>query len=175
MAEETNFLQFLTFKLDDEVFAIHIEKIREVLEFTTVTKMPRTPEFMRGVINLRGSVVPVIDLKQKFGMSYTEKAVDTCVVIVEVNMEDEKIVLGAMVDSVKEVMELEKSAIEPPPKIGTQLSNEYIEGMGKQDEEFIIILDIDMIFSADELTIVSDMKGGRTSLETEEEVAVLHA
>ncbi|MBF0519727.1 MAG: chemotaxis protein CheW [Nitrospirae bacterium] len=172
MAEENEIMQFLTFKLDDEVFALHIEKIREVLEFTTVTKMPRTPEFMRGVINLRGSVVPVIDLKQKFGMSYTKKAVDTCVVITEVEMEGEKIILGAMVDSVKEVMELEKSAIEPPPKIGTQLSNEYIEGMGKQDEEFIIILDIDKIFSADELTMVTDMKGHVPS-EAELELAAV--
>jgi purine-binding chemotaxis protein CheW len=166
MAEETEIMQFLTFKLDDEVFALHIEKIREVLEFSTVTKMPRTPEFMRGVINLRGSVVPVIDLKQKFGMSYTEKAVDTCVVIVEVDMEGDKIVLGAMVDSVKEVMELERDAIEPPPKIGTQLNNEFIEGMGKQDDQFVIILNIDKIFSSDELTMVTDVgEGGNVHSE----------
>ncbi|MEO5358727.1 MAG: chemotaxis protein CheW [Nitrospirae bacterium YQR-1] len=167
MTEEDEVMQFLTFKLDDEVFALHIEKIREVLEFTTVTKMPRTPEFMRGVINLRGSVVPVIDLKQKFGMSFTDKAVDTCVVITEVDMEGEKIVLGAMVDSVKEVMELERNAIEPPPKIGTQLSNEFIEGMGKQGEEFIILLDIDRIFSANELTMVTDMRDEHSEAELE--------
>ncbi|QWR77977.1 chemotaxis protein CheW [Candidatus Magnetomonas plexicatena] len=174
MAEDNTMMQFLTFKLDDEVFALHIEKIREVLEFTTVTKMPRTPEFMRGVINLRGSVVPVIDMKQKFGMSYTEKAVDTCVVIVEVGMEGEKVILGAMVDSVKEVMELEQSAIEPPPKIGTQLSNEYIEGMGKQDDEFVIILDIDKVFSTLDLTMVTEMKGQVPS-EAELEKSVNHA
>ncbi|QWR76323.1 chemotaxis protein CheW [Candidatus Magnetomonas plexicatena] len=159
MADENEMMQFLTFKLDDEVFALHIEKIREVLEFTSVTKMPRTPEYMRGVINLRGSVVPVIDLKQKFGMSHTKKTVDTCVVITEVEMEGDKVILGAMVDSVKEVMELERSAIEPPPKIGTQLSNEYIEGMGKQGEEFIIILDIDKVFSTIDMSVVAEMKG----------------
>ncbi|MEO5356917.1 MAG: chemotaxis protein CheW [Nitrospirae bacterium YQR-1] len=159
MADDNEMMQFLTFRLDDEVFALHIEKIREVLEFTTVTKMPRTPEFMRGVINLRGSVVPVIDLKQKFGMSYTEKKVDTCIIITEVDMEGDRVILGTMVDSVNEVMELEKGAIEPPPKIGTQLSNEFIEGMGKQDEQFIIILDIDRVFSSDELTMVTDARG----------------
>ncbi len=145
--------QYLTFKLDDEVFALDITKVREVLDFTTVTKVPRTPEFMRGVINLRGSVVPVVDLRLKFGMSKTEKTVNTCI-IVEVKVDDETKVLGALADSVQEVMDLESDHIEPAPKIGTRLNTEFIKGMGKRDDRFVILLDIDKVFSTSELAVV---------------------
>jgi purine-binding chemotaxis protein CheW len=148
--------QYLTFKLEDEIFALDISKVREVLEFSTVTKVPRTPEFMRGVINLRGSVVPVVDLRLKFGMTRTEKTVNTCVIIAEVSFENESIVLGALADSVQEVIELEPEKIEPAPSIGMQLRTDFIKGMGKRDEEFIIILDIDKIFTADELAFAHD-------------------
>ncbi len=150
----TETTQYLTFKLDDEVFALDITKVREVLDFTTVTKVPRTPEFMRGVINLRGSVVPVVDLRLKFGMSKTEKTVNTCVIIVEVTVDNETTVLGALADSVQEVMDLEPDHIEPAPKIGTRLNTEFIKGMGKRDSNFIIILDVDKIFSINELAMV---------------------
>lgn len=152
----TETTQYLTFKLDDEVFAIDISQVREVLDFTTVTKVPRTPEFMRGVINLRGSVVPVVDMRLKFGMSRTERTVNTCSIIVEINIDGEQIILGALADSVQEVIELEPGQIEPPPKIGTRLKTEFIKGMGKRDEQFIIILDIDKIFSSDELAMVAE-------------------
>lgn len=148
-AQQTN--QYLTFTLDQEHFAVEIAKVREVLEFTGVTKVPRTPEFMRGVINLRGSVVPVVDLKRKFGMGATEATVSTCVVIAEVAVEGETTVLGALADSVQEVIELDPAQVEPPPRIGTRLRTEFIRGMGKRDEEFLILLDIDRVFSADEL------------------------
>jgi purine-binding chemotaxis protein CheW len=147
-------MQYLTFKLDDEVFALDITKVREVLDFTTVTKVPRTPEFMRGVINLRGSVVPVVDLRLKFGMSKTEKTVNTCIIIVEVKVDDETTVLGALADSVQEVMDLEPGHIEPAPKIGTRLNTEFIKGMGKRDDRFVILLDIDKVFSTSELAVV---------------------
>src|SRR5512142_3430013 len=103
--------QYLTFKLDEEVFALDIAKVREVLDFTTITKVPRTPEFMRGVINLRGSVVPVVDLRLKFGMTRTEKTVNTCIIIVEVKVDDDTTTLGALADSVQEVMDLEPDHI----------------------------------------------------------------
>jgi purine-binding chemotaxis protein CheW len=148
--------QHLTFKLDEEVFAIDISKIREVLEYTTVTKVPQTPDFMCGVINLRGGVVPVVDLRRKFGMTQAEKTVNTCIVIVEVTLDEESTVLGALVDSVQEVFELEADQIEPAPKIGTRLKTEFIKGMGKRDDEFIIILDIDRVFSTDEIALVQD-------------------
>ena len=149
---ETN--QYLTFKLEDEVFGLAIGKVREVLDFTTITKVPRTPEYMRGVINLRGSVVPVVDLHLKFGLAQTEKTVNTCIIIVEISMEGEITVLGALADSVQEVVELEPEQIEPAPKIGTKLNTEFIKGMGKREDQFIILLDIDKVISNEELTVV---------------------
>ncbi len=147
-------MQYLTFKLEDEVFALDIAKVHEVLDFTTVTKVPRTPEFMRGVINLRGRVVPVVDLRLKFGMGRTEKTVNTCSIIVEVNVDNETAILGILADSVQEVMELRPDHIEAAPKIGTRLNTEFITGIGKHDDNFIIILDIDKVFSTGELTLV---------------------
>ncbi len=149
---ETN--QFLAFKLDDEVFAFDISKVREVLEFSTVTKVPQTPDMMKGVINLRGSVVPVIDMRVKFSMGETEKTVNTVIIIIEIDLDNESTMIGALVDSVNEVMDLDTDHIEPPPKIGTKLNTEFIRGMGKQGDQFIIILDIEKIFSSDELEIL---------------------
>ena len=151
----TETTQFLTFKLADEVFALDITKVREVLDFTTVTKVPQTPEFMRGVINLRGSVVPVVDLRLKFGMTRTESSVNTCIIITEVTVDGDTTILGALADSVQEVLDLEPGSIAPPPRIGTKLKTEFIKGMGKRDDRFIIILDIDKVFSSDELAMVN--------------------
>ncbi len=146
--------QFLAFKLEEEIFAFDISKVREVLEFITVTKVPQTPDMMKGVINLRGSVVPVIDMRVKFGMGETEKTVNTVVIIIEINLDDESTMIGALVDSVKEVMDLDAEHIEPPPNIGTRLNTDFIRGMGKQNDQFIIILDIEKIFSSEELELV---------------------
>jgi purine-binding chemotaxis protein CheW len=146
--------QFFTFILDDENFAIDISQIREVLEFTQITKVPQTPDMMKGVINLRGSVVPVIDMRLKFGMGEIEKTVNTCIIIIEIMLGDQNTMIGALVDSVKEVMDLDSDHIEPSPKIGTQLNTEFIKGMGKHDGQFIIILDIDKIFSSSDLEMV---------------------
>ena len=146
--------QYLTFKLDEEVFALEISKVREVLDFTDITKVPQTPIFMRGVINLRGSVVPVVDMRVKFSMSEAEATVNTCIIITEVFMDGETSVLGALVDSVQEVLEIDSDQIEPPPRIGTKLDTEFIRGMGKHNEAFIIILDVDRVFSADEISLI---------------------
>ena len=154
VAEIIETTQYLTFKLDEEIFALDIAKVREVLDYTTVTKVPRTPEFMRGVINLRGSVVPVVDMRLKFGMTKTDKTVNTCIIIVEITLAGETVVLGALADAVHEVIELEPGQIEPAPKIGTRLKTDFIRGMGKRGEHFIIILDIDKVFSSDELSLV---------------------
>lgn len=161
----TETTQYLTFRLDDEVFALDIAKVREVLDFTTITKVPRTPDFMRGVINLRGSVVPVVDLRLKFGMSATERTVNTCVIIVEVRVDDDKVILGALADSVQEVLDLEPDHIEPAPKIGTRLNTEFIRGMGKKDNQFIILLDMDRVFSVEELTIVQSTQTQDSTVE----------
>lgn len=145
--------QYLTFTLSNEVFALDITKVREVLDFSSLTKVPRTPDFLRGVINLRGSVVPVVDLRLKFGMPMTERTVNTCVIITEVTVDGDTTVLGALADSVQEVLDLDPVNIAPAPKIGTTLRTEFIKGMGKRDERFVIILDIDRIFALDELTL----------------------
>ena len=144
--------QYLTFKLDSEVFALDVATVREVLDFTAITRIPRMPEFMRGVINLRGSVVPVVDLRLAFDMSATEKTVNTCIIVVEVCLEGETTIMGALADSVEEVIDLEPQQIEPAPRIGTSIKTEFIRGMGKRDGEFLMIFDIDRVFSADQLT-----------------------
>ncbi len=167
---ETN--QYLTFQLSEEIFALDIAKVREVLEYTKVTKVPQTPEMMIGVINLRGSVVPVIDLRLKFGMGMSERTVNTCIIIIEVSIDGEINLIGALVDSVKEVMDMDSDHIEPPPKIGTQLNTEFIKGMGKQNEQFVIILDIEKIFSVDELSMVQAVSNeASAAVEAEEETA----
>ncbi len=148
-------VQYLTFKLADEVFALDVAKVREILEQSSITKVPQTPDFMRGVINLRGSVVPVIDMRLKFGMSATEQTVNTCIIVAEVQMDDEIIVLGALADSVQEVIEMEPQQIEAAPHIGTRLNTDFIKGMGKHDGRFVIILDIDKIFTSEELMKVN--------------------
>ena len=155
MAEVFEATQYLTFKLDEEVFALDVAKVREILEESSITKVPQTPDFMRGVINLRGSVVPVIDMRLKFGMSRTEKTVNTCIIVVEVQLEDEVIVLGALADSVQEVIEMEPSQIEAAPHIGSRLNTDFIRGMGKHDNRFIMILDIDRVFTDADLLSVA--------------------
>jgi purine-binding chemotaxis protein CheW len=153
-ATMTQTTQYLTFRLADEVYALDIGKVREVLDFTTVTRVPRTPEFMRGVINLRGSVVPVVDLRLKFGMGGTEQSVNTCIIITEVSADDDTTVLGCLADSVQEVIELDGGSIAPPPKIGRSLKTGFIKGMGRRDDRFVMILDIDLVFSTEELSLV---------------------
>ena len=147
----TDTLTYLTFNLDGEDFAVEVANVREVLDYTSVTRVPRTPGFMRGVINLRGSVVPVVDMRLKFGMPRGEDTVDTCIVVMEVDLDGEATVIGALADSVQEVFDMDPDLIEPPPRIGTVLNTEFIRGMGKYDEKFVIILDINRVFSTEEL------------------------
>ncbi len=151
-SSETN--QYLTYKLGNELFALDIAKVREVLDFTAITQVPKMPEFMRGVINLRGSAVPVVDLRLKLGMPKTDKTVDTCVIITEVRMNGDATTVGALADSVQEVMDLDPEHIESAPRIGTGLNTDFIKGMGRHGERFIIILDIDKVFSAGELAAI---------------------
>jgi purine-binding chemotaxis protein CheW len=161
VSEITETRQYLTFKLGNEVFATDVAKVREVLDFTQITEIPRTPDFMSGVINLRGSVVPVVDLRLCFEMSKTEKTRNTCIVVVEVLLENESTVIGALADSVEEVIDLEPDQIQPAPRIGTQIRTDFIKGMGKRDNQFIMILDIDRVFSAEELMAVRTAESGK--------------
>lgn len=153
-AQAMETMQYLTFKLDAELFALEIAKVREVLDVTAITRVPRMPEFMLGVINLRGSVAPVVDLRLRFGMPAVEKTVNSCIIITEVMVDDEAQILGALVDSVQEVIDLGPADLEPAPKMGTRLNTEFISGMGKHKDKFIIILNIDKVFSTSELAMV---------------------
>lgn len=165
VSEITETRQYLTFKLGEEIFATDVSKVREVLDFTSVTKIPRTPDFMSGVINLRGNVVPVVDLRLCFEMSKTEKTVNTCIVVVEMLLEGESTIIGALADSVEEVIDLEPDQIQPPPKMGTQIRTDFIKGMGKREAQFIMILDIDRVFSAEELSVVRSVEAARPLAE----------
>lgn len=143
--------QYLTFRLGGEVFALDVAKVREVLDLTAITKIPQTPDFMRGVINLRGSVVPVADLRLCFGMERGEDTKNSCIIVVEVQLGGDAAVIGALADSVEEVLDLEPDQIEPPPRIGMQIRTDFILGMGKRESQFLMILDIDRVFSEDQI------------------------
>ncbi|MBN1798167.1 MAG: chemotaxis protein CheW [Spirochaetales bacterium] len=145
---------YLTFKLGQEDYAIDVLKVKEILEVTRITKVPKTPNFMKGVINLRGNVVPVVDMHLKFGIEKTEQTVDTCIIVLEVTIDKETVVLGALADTVQEVVNIEPENIEATPHVGTHLNTEFILGIGKMDEQFVIILNIDKIFSEEEITVV---------------------
>ena len=160
---------YLTFTLGEETFAFPVAHVREVLDLTDVTKVPRTPDFLRGVINLRGSVVPVVDMRIKFGFPSIQDGLDTCIIVVEVDYSGEKTQIGALADSVQEVFDLSSSEIEPPPAFGMRLHAGYIKGMGKRDDRFIIILDTDKVFSEDELLVASGISDSRMNESEEDE------
>lgn len=146
---------YLTFTLNEEQYAVEVTKVKEVLEYKSVTRVPRTAEFMRGIINLRGSVVPVVDLRLKFDLGKTEASGDTRIIVMELRIGEEEVVLGTLADSVQEVIELDRRNIEPAPQLGTKIDQQFIKGIGKQDEAFLIILDIDQVFSESEIAAVS--------------------
>jgi len=148
---EENGIQLLTFLLDNDIYGTDISQIQEVLEYRKVTPVPRTPDFMLGVINLRGQVVPVVDLRRQFEMHVSENTVNTCIVIVDVMVEGEKTALGILADAVKEVIELGMDDVNPPPRIGSRIDTRYISGMGKHAGDFIIILNLARVFSDDDM------------------------
>jgi purine-binding chemotaxis protein CheW len=143
--------QYLTFTLEKETYAVTVSKVLEVLEYTHITKIPKTAAFMKGVVNIRGSSVPVIDFRTKFSMDESIDLKTASIIVMEVDTPSGRIVLGGLADSVQEVIELEDSQIEPPPRFGAKLNVEFLKGIGKKDDRFIIILDIDKIFNSDEV------------------------
>jgi len=165
VSEITETRQYLTFRLGDEVFAIDVAKVREVLDLTTITKIPRTPDYMSGVINLRGNVVPVVDLRLCFEMSKTEKTVNTCIVVVEVVVDGETNVIGALADSVEEVIDLEPEHIQRPPRIGAKIRADFIKGIGKREAQLIMILEIDRVFSPEDLAACREAESSRPLAE----------
>ena len=157
--EETNAIssqQYVTFSLCDELFGVEVSRTREILSLTPVTKVPQTPDYLLGVINLRGQVVPVVDMRLKLGLTAGADTEDTCIIVVDVQVDGEVITVGALADAVREVMDIRSDQIEPPPRLGTRLNTEFINGMGKVDEQFMILLNIDKIFNSDEFAWVQD-------------------
>lgn len=149
--------QYLTFELDGEIYAVEIHHVREVVDMTRITHVPNMPDFMRGVINLRGGVVPVIDLRNKFHLSQVEDTVKTCIIILEIQLDGAQTLLGAVADSVREVMRVDDLRLEAPPKLGNRLKTEFIRGMINRESEFIIVLDIMKVFSTEELETLEEM------------------
>ncbi|MBI1905526.1 MAG: purine-binding chemotaxis protein CheW [Rhodocyclales bacterium] len=147
--------QYLAFTLNGEVFAIDILQIREIIEFGSLTEVPMMPPTVRGVINLRGAVVPVIDLSARFGRTCTEVGRRTCIVIVEIEHDDETQTLGVLVDGVNEVMEIPAAEIEPAPAFGARIRTDFIRGMGRVDGRFVIILDVGKVFSVGEIAEIN--------------------
>ena len=148
--------QYLTFQLDREWYGIEVSRIEEVLEYQPITRVPKMPESMRGVINVRGNIVPVVDLRQKFGLAISEVTVDTCIIVLEVAAEGETIRIGTIADTVEEVVEIVPEQIEPAPKIGTKMDTYSIEGIGKLDAKFVVILDTDKIFTTEDIGQVAE-------------------
>ena len=148
---ETEVRQYLTFTLDGEQYAADVSRVREVLELLPLTKLPRMPEYMKGVINIRGSVVPVVDLRQKFGMADVEDTVDTSIIVMDVGDGEKRMTVGCLADSVEEVVDIPPDSVEPPPSFGTKVDTEFIDGIAKRDEQFIIVLDINRVFDDAEI------------------------
>ena len=156
--EETLHQQYLTFFLADEEYAVNIHEVKEIIEYTTVTKVPKVPQWIRGVINLRGNVVPVVDLAVRFGLHDRPVTKTTCIVIVEVKQDSERTVMGVIADAVNQVIDLAPKDIEVPPAFGTGVRLEYLFGMGKLGKKFVLILTIDTVLSNVELLTISEMQ-----------------
>ena len=149
-------LQYLTFSLGDEVFAIDIRSVREIIQYGSLTVVPLMPEFVRGVINLRGAVVPVIDLQSRFGRPVAQMGKKTCVIIFDVGPDGDKVELGLLVDAVSEVIDIAPSQIEPPPQFGTSIAREYILGLGKVGSQFIVILEPERALNIDDMAALAE-------------------
>jgi purine-binding chemotaxis protein CheW len=149
--------QYLTFHLGDEEYAVGILQVREIIEYGIVTRVPTTPPFIRGVINVRGSVVPVIDLAVKFGLAPNPVSRRTCILLIEVEIAGEPTIMGVVADSVSQVVDLLPGDIEPAPPFGTRVHVDYLLGMVKLGDKFALLLDIDRILSTDELLQVSEV------------------
>lgn len=148
---------YLSFKLGDEIFAANVSKVLNILELTKITKVPQAPVYMKGVINLRGTVLPLVDTRIKFGLTPTEFTANTCILVLDIQIDTDSLQVGALVDAVQEVLEIEPEQILPPPNIGNKYHSEFISGMYKaSDEQFIMVLDMDKVFSTDELLQVQE-------------------
>lgn len=153
---------YLSFRLGEELFVVDVGKVIEILEIPKITQVPKAPKYMAGVINLRGKVLPLIDTKIKFGLPKIEYTVDTCIVVIEIEIDGDMLHVGVLVDAVLEVMDIEESSIQPSPSIDTKYPLDFIQGMIQTDENFIMLLNIDEVFSLQEKEM---LKGNKESEE----------
>ena len=149
-------LQYLTFSLGNEVFAMDIRCVREIIQHGAMTIVPLMPEFVRGVINLRGSVVPVIDLQSRFGRARAQVGKKTCIIIFDATVAEEKVELGLLVDSVSEVIDIAQSHVEPPPQFGTSIRRDFVHGIGKVGDQFIVILAPERALDINEMSALAE-------------------
>jgi len=159
--------QYLIFSLGGELFAVGTLRVREIIEYGNLTSVPMMPSFIRGVINLRGAVVPVIDLNARFGRARTEISRRTCIVILEVQSEEDTHVLGIVVDAVSAVRQIDSAHIEPPPSFGTRIRADFIDGMAKVNNNFVILLDLGKVLSVDEISMLNGMACGQEPQHTD--------
>ena len=150
--------KFLTFALGSEEYAIPIQKVIEIIGIMDITSIPRTPAFIKGVINLRGKIIPVMDLRLKFDLEEKEYNQRTCIVVVEIELADSKRLVGIVVDTVSEVVNIQKNDIEPPPKYGGAVDTVFLTGMGKFKGKVILLLDIEQILSGEEKVLINEIK-----------------
>ena len=153
--KETESNSYLTFKLGEEEFGAHVSQVLNILEMTRITGVPQTPDYMKGVINLRGMVLPVIDTRIKFGLPETEYTSNTCIIVMDLDLDGDTVNIGAIVDEVLSVIEIEEDQIEPPPSIGNRYKSEFIDGMAKADDNFVMLLDMQKVLSNEEITELS--------------------
>lgn len=154
--EDLKLNSFLSFKLDRETFGVNVSKVIEILEVPHITRIPKAPAFMRGVINLRGTVLPVVDTRLKLGLHKEVDTINTCIIVFSILLEKEQVMVGALVDAVQEVFEMKDEELKPAPSIGARYKSEFLKGMVNRDAEFIMMLDVDKVFSTDELIALQD-------------------
>jgi purine-binding chemotaxis protein CheW len=147
---------YLTFKLGDELFAINVSKVLEILEMKPITKVPKSPDFMKGVINLRGNILPVVDTRNKFSMPPVEFTIDTCIIVLSIDNGKDSLLAGAIVDSVQKVIDIPAESIQVSPSMGSLYREDFITGIGKLDDQFIMVLNIDKVFSTDDLYAIAE-------------------
>lgn len=155
-AKITETARYLTFRLGGELFAINVFKAREVLDLSHITRVPTSPSYLRGVVNVRGNAIPVVDLRSKFGLPATADTLNSRIIVMELQIDGETIIVGGLADSVHEVIELEPHEINDPPSLGMRWRTDLILGMGRRDDQFTIILDIERVFSTDDIVALNE-------------------
>lgn len=155
-AKITETARYLTFRLGGELFAINVFKAREVLDLSHITRVPTAPGYLRGVVNVRGNAIPVVDLRSKFGLPATTDTLNTRIIVMELQIDGGSVVVGGLADAVHEVMELEPHEINEPPSLGMRWRTDLILGMGRRADRFTIILDIERVFSSEEVAVLAD-------------------